>query len=347
MLKENETQPSPEEVRNFERMFNLALKIAKEAVELVGIPKFSPDDHQFTNQRWSVYYHTVEKDLILNIEFNPLMTTGVLNISLAFVVLEVLREVEDLLSNQTAREFFDVEDSQLESVIYERTLEITLSYIYHFPIVIYHSFYQALNESIINQIKKFVEPDLREHWANSEVPKDFSLVPEDNLSNIVELFPDADLEMLRYLEATEREFSTYRKAAFSDRKVWLTPQALMKLPDEYEQLRSEYTIAKKEYKSERQAFFKINRRAELEDWEEHWSEYSDENFPNLFLTQEIPNYAPSALSYRHLAEKYNFSPGYMEKLVINAREQSKNKERQNKERQNKKSVFGAMFKNYS
>jgi len=189
----------------------------------------------------------------------------------------------------------------------------------------FHALFQNLNEVFISHIKKFVEYDLREHWEELGMPKDFSLVPDNNLSEIVKSFPESELLLLKFLENTNQEFSAYRKSAFTDRKAWLTPEAQANLPNEYDNLRLQYKDIIKECKIEHEAFFRINRRATFDDWKKHWQEFCDEKFPDLSLTNEVENYTASQLAYRNLANIFGFSPDYMEKIIRNAKRKLQSK----------------------
>ncbi len=327
--EKNNYELSPEEIED-ERKVILATEIAKKAVISLNIPEFT-NDGQFVNPRWNVFYiQDWRGDIILIIQFNPPITLGIIHTSLMYIAGSILDEMELILSSPNAMSLFNVEESEIETVVYEKTLLLMRDYIFRLPEIIYHSFHQTVNEILVSHIKKFIEYDLRDHWETLGLPKDYSLVPENSLSNITKLFPESKLGLIPYLETIEEEFSAYRKGAFSNRKVWLTPKVFTQLPDDYEQLLTQYKKATKEYKSQRKAFFKVNRRASFDDWDKHWEEFSNENFPNLSLSGEIKNYIPSQLAYRHLAESLGFSADYMEKIVGIARKQAKNKSSQQK-----------------
>ena len=327
--EQNDSKISSVEVENNNRQLALAIQIARQAVINLKIPEFTGRGG-FVNQRWNVFYLDKGNDISLGVEFNPPITSSMLYTSLGHVAWRMLREINLLLSNSEVLNSLGVEELDRESTIYDKTLVLTTDYIVRLPMVIYHSFHQTVNEVLVSHVKKFVEYDLREHWESLGFPKDYSLVPENNLNNLVKLFPEVSFELIPHLEIIDEEFSAYRKAAFSDRKIWLTPQVFSKLPDDYEQFQIQYKKARKEHNSLKKAYFKVNRRATFEDWDKHWVETSSQDFPNLFLAHETQNYTPSQLAYRHLAQSFGFSADYMEKLVINARKQAKDKLSQTK-----------------
>lgn len=332
--EQNDNQLSPEETEEiYKRQRPLAFRIAKEAVKLANLPLYDPNDEPFTNLRWRVSYGEVNQDIALTIELNPIFTRAVVHSSLGLVAWEILRELELLFSNPRALKTLAVEDFELEDTIFEKASQLTRDYIFHLPFVIFHSFHQNLNEAIISHIKKFVDSDLREYWDKIGKPqKNFTLLPNTELKDIERLFPETNFQLIKGLQAINEEFLIYRKGALSNRKVWLNnPEAIAKLPSEYEQLKIQYKEAKREYKLQYEAFKTINPRANNDKWIQHWEKVYDEKFPNIYQT-ELPNYSASSLAYRQLADTFDFSAEYMEKIVRNAKAKANREEQERDEK---------------
>lgn len=299
----------------------LAMQIAKEAVSELEIPEFSYDDERLLSLRWMVFYKEEGNDITLSIQLNSLSVGTMFQTSLGLIVFHILSELNRLFASKKAMKLLGVEESERGLTIYDKTLSLTKLYINYLPLVIFHSFHQALSETIISYIKKSLEYDLREHWEELDLPKNFSLVPDNNFSKILELFPDTNLPVLQTLDEVNEEFSAYRKSAFSNRKALFNQEVFSQLPVLYKELRLLYKEAKKEYVTEKEAFDRVSRRRGGDNWETYWEEVCEEKFPSLFFTSEIQFYPASQLAYRQLADLYGFDEEYMQKLVRNAKKQ--------------------------
>jgi hypothetical protein len=330
--EQNKPQLTEEETEAiYNRQRPIALNIAREAVKLANLPQKPVNDGEFTNQRWQVSYIEINNNVVLTVQLNTFITRASMDYSLVLIAWAYLVELESLFSNPRAMEILAVEESEQESTIFQKAVELTRDYIQYLPMVLFHSIHQAFNESSISHIKKIVDYTLRDYLEEIGKPnKKFTLLPNNNLSDFSKLFPSTKLEILNGVERINEELSAYRKGAFSDRKVWLNNrETFLKLPADYEQLQLDYRAVKKEYKTRHEAYFLTNRRAKIADWEKHWKEFCDEEYPNLFFTSDVQSFTASQLAYRQLGDFYGFSADYMEKLVRNAREQLKTKEKMN------------------
>ena len=148
--EQNENQFLPEEIKNYERQVALAIRVAKEAVKRLNIPESSPNDYQGTNLRWNVFYQDVGNNVVLSIELNALTSRGIIHCSLGQTVLEMLGDLETLLSDAEAMRIFEVIEAEKDEVIFERLVGLTSTYISYLPLVLYHSLHQAVSESKIN-----------------------------------------------------------------------------------------------------------------------------------------------------------------------------------------------------
>jgi hypothetical protein len=322
------TEEETEAISN--RQPQVALEIAKEAVKLANIPQQISYKAEFTNPYWYVSYKELNKDIILTIHLQG-ATKTILDTSLGYIALLILGELELLLSNEKALKLFAAEESEHESEIFRIAVDLTRSYIDYLPLVAYHSFHQALNESLISHIKKIVDYDMRRYLEEIGEPnKKFTLLPNNKLSDIIKLFPDINFELLPFLERKLEEFSVYRKASFGDRQVWLTPETFAELPANYEKLKLQYKEAKKQYKIEYRELRKVNRRSSFEDdWKKHWEEYANKNFPDVVYYDELLNYSAAELAQRQIGEMFGISASYMETLISNAKKQAAEKPQQN------------------
>lgn len=322
--KQNNNQLSSDESEKQKDQRRTALRIVKEALIRANIPQMPPND-DFTDQRWRVSYKEENQDFVLIVQLNTVFSKAIFHTPLSLVAWNIMNEVELLLANPAAMEKLGVDESERESVIFDESVALTADYIRHLPIVLFHSLHQTLEESMISYIKKLVDYNLREWLDQQGTPqKKFTLLPNNKLKDITKLSPNTESHLINFLDEINKEFSIYRKGALSDRKVWLNnPQSLSKLPSDYEQLRLKYRKVKNEYKTQRNAFYTMHRRATENDWANYWQEFCEENFPDLLQTDKVMSYSASELAYRQLAESFGFSAGHMERIVKSEKDKAK------------------------
>lgn len=299
--QEENSQPSAEEVADHERLVGIALDAAREALRRLGIPMDSPDESRI-GDRWRAYYKEVENDIHITIQLDRLTPQGVVNFSLGQFVLGMLRDIESAFSDDHVLERFEIKEGEKSDLIFERLVGFSRSYISYLPIVLYHSFHQAAMESIVNHIRKELEPDLRDDPELSETGKTFDLFPNKVFEDLEKLAPNTELGFLEYLQITDREFSEYRGTIWNDRKVFLTPERYAQLPAEYEELRKRYWEIKRQYKHDRDAFSTFNR-GNTEDWDKHWNKIMAEDFPFSTFTPLDLERTPSELAAGRLESR--------------------------------------------
>ncbi len=272
---DKEFTPSAHELETFTRQLALSNRIALEALHAAGIPEGRTIDLPI-GTRWRTHYRIEGDTIVLSIEFRSLTTTALLHFGFTQTVHEMLRDLELLLSDPDAMQLFGIEnDDDVERVIYGRLVGISFTYLNHLPMVIYQGFCQAAEESIISDIRKSVEPMLRDGELESEVDN-LRLMPNKRVDNIVKRFPKVNFQFLKYLDATNREFNVCRKAVMSDRRAGLTPKVFESLCGIYEELRVTYTAIKNDYK-EFKTFYSCNHN-DLQGWEDCWQEYLESEF---------------------------------------------------------------------
>lgn len=304
---------------DIEKRKKLAFDIAKEAINDLNIPILD-NDVPFTQLNYALYYQEIEPDIILCIELKPLFTTGYIRTSIVGFVWNALYDLDLLHSNSEAREILDLDDESKDEIIHRRALDLTKHYILYLPTVFFHAFHQTAKETIISYIKKMVEVEMRDFWQEQGFPDKFTLIQNDSLEKIINLFPTNQVSFSLNLETIDQEYSAYRKAAFKNRNVWLE-QNFDNLPQEYEELRQLYKTAQKEHKAELEAFSRINR-GNLKRWETHWEEFFTIQFP-ILIDKNVDLEQASFLAYKQMAEKYDFSVEYISKLIKNSRAKAK------------------------
>lgn len=300
---------------------NLTFKIASDAIRELNVPEFNLERSEFTQNKSGVFYTEREMDIDLCIEFRLTFTTGYLQTSLIGFVFNIIDELELLYESPKAKEILELDDNDKNEVIYQKALDLTKQYIAHLPNVIFHSFHQTAKETIVNYLKKMVEHDLRESRKIQGLPDNFSLTPNNNLEEIVKLYPEGQFGFCERLEMIDKEYTTYRKTAYKDRKVWLKNQNPENLPKEYEALRLLFNQAKKEYKIQFDAYNVIN--SNISNWESYWEKVFNEKFPSLMLTEDFQFEDASYLAYQQLSDKYDHNAEYLKRLVRNSKKKAK------------------------
>lgn len=304
-----------EDVQDFlKRQRPLALRIAREAVLAASVPAQTPGYEEFTDARWKVFHREENEDVVVLIRLHPFFTRAEVQCSLGLIAWAVLREMELLMSGPTVLEELAVEKTEVQNVIFDKSVQIVRDFLTHWPLVMFHAFHQGLAESIVGHIKKFVEYDLREHWNDGGKPKKFTILPNGKLGDLKKAFPEVDFQLVDHLEMINFEFEAYRKAASMDRQTWLTPKAFDALSSRYEDVRLLYKNARKEHKLEFDAYKRINK-GKLAGWTDHWRIKFEEGFPGIYLNPDLEPDPPALLARRQLADEYGFSVDYIEKLV--------------------------------
>lgn len=305
-----------------EKRFLTISEIAKQAVKDSNLPERTPLNNS-TNLRWQMSYQIQNKDVVVSIAFNSPITRGIANYSLGCVAMVVFDTITELFSDQKAKDFFDISEDEIDDEIFLQSVRLVNWFVSQMPISLFNSIHQSLSESTVSYVKKIVEYDLQDFYREKNVNSDSNLLPSNELADIKRLFPNVNLPLISLLREIEEEFSSYRKGSFSNRKAWLNQDASKTLPDRYEELRQKYALAKKEFKKKKEAFYEINRKATSEDWKTFWTNYSEQEFPELFLLDEFMQDLPSDFAYRQLAKFFGFSKDYMVKLIQNSRKQTK------------------------
>ena len=302
----------------------MAAEIAEKALTQAGIQECSDDLNTTSDQNYSLYYRENDNNYFLTIIIhyqNASLTSSIIHTSLSTIVLGILDEIILLLSSPKLRTYLNVKDSDLKKLAFQKTLHLTTIYISYLPIVIHHSFIQTLKETIIGDLKKFVEPELREYWNELGLPQTFTFCAENNLAKLINFIPKDEPSLLRRIEIQDRDYSKFRSLMIGGRKAFFTKEALAALPETYKNLQNQYKKAKHEYKVKKAAYFALHRRAGLEDWKNFWKEYFDEEFTELFIN-DVEFDTPSELAQKQLADVYGFSRTYIVKLIT-GKEQTK------------------------
>jgi hypothetical protein len=303
--------------------YALALKIAREQVSKLNIPRKS--DFLLQKQesvRWSACFEGFEDNLFVEYWLMDFANT-VVSVSLKEVVFSIIHEVRALLTDAKAREIFEAEIEETEETIEDVASRFCETYLEYAPVVNYQSSFQTFKELIINYFKKKIEFDIKNAYeadGEGEKIQTVDFVPNNNLKDLIKRLPHLDLIMFRLVEQVEDEFSVVRKNAFRNRQAWLNRDARTQLPDFYEGLKERYKKAKKHYKTEYKAYFQINKRNSIEQWELHWKDVFFSEFHGLMPNRDLDSLEPSKLAYAQIAKMYDYNSEYIPKLI---REQKK------------------------
>ncbi len=207
-----------------------------------------------------------------------------------------------------------------------------MNYINHLPIVLFHSFYQSVKGSLISNIKTIVEPNYKESWAIAGKPKAFTLLLTKRLTDLIKLFPEPRYELLNYVESIDKEFAEYRHNSLKSMRHARTPERMSNLHLEYDQIRINYKRIKKDYKLQRDAYFRVNVNAHENSGLKYWKAYLHKNFQTLSFSQTDLERTPGELAYIHLGKQLGYSSGTVETKVGDSRTSAKER----KQRANRK-----------
>lgn len=313
----NKENPPGRQLKSIEELFALASKIGHEALTVSGIPEGEPDEFPASDRRWQMSFRMSDEHIVLTIQVQSRVSRVLLHSGFTQPIVYVLRDLDLLLMDPSARELFKIRnDEEFEDSLYSRALGIVVAYLHHLPVVLYHSFSQAMSEAIVGDVKKVVEPLYRDEDEN-EQPVELNLLPKKQLSDLFRRFPHIDFELLKYLDFTDREFTDHRKNAKSSRKALLTPQEMETLADKYEELRLTYAKVKKEYKELGEAYRLIHRNAD--GWAAHWENHLEEHYPLLQFSGREAERTPGELASRHLARVFDYNPKVMERKISESR----------------------------
>lgn len=311
--------PTSADIITNEIQVQLALRAAREALQRLNIPEISLGEYRASNLRMYRFYEDRGNDIVLGIELNPLTSSGIIHCSLHQTVLEILYDLENLLSEPAGCELFELEGSEINEFLYKNLVDLTAVYLLQLPIVLYHAFYQAVNESIVSHLKAVIEPVYSEDWLKRGKRKGFSMVPTKRVGDLVKLFPGVEFRLFNYVGIEDGELSEYRKAVLSKQGIQRNPHRMSNLHVEYDLLRAQFSKVKKEYVKEREAFSRVFPRAQEEEWISHWNGYLNRTFPALYYSEIDVERTPSELAYRHLGEILEYHPDTVEVKVRTAR----------------------------
>lgn len=289
--------------------------IVDKALEMAEIPISEDLPEEFPeNLRWQKYYKIIEKEVVYVIKATTGFSEFKFETELISITWKILDDLSNLFDDKNAVKLLYIKEEEGADLT-DEAVNILQAFINYLPLVLFQGYHQVFKESIADYIKKYLEPRLRDNWNNEGFEKTYTLLPEKNLKNLLNLFPNSNLQLIELIEIVDDEFTRYRNAAFSDRKVWLTTEKFPLLLKDYEKLRVEYGKAKKIYSKKRKAYFEINRRSSPDDWDNYWKEYTAKEFPELSKTNEIRDYNASQLAYWQLAERFDYTWEYMEKII--------------------------------
>lgn len=315
MENNQEEKLTPEQLEQFE----LARKLSEEVVNDLNFPDIKEAPREYVDLSKNYRYKIVDE---FEVEIYAQMMTeyGYVNIrfSLTRFAYDLLGLSRLLFSNETAHKvlnhnvieelrkrnidiltLLNIENEDIEEVIKYNTKEILKIFVNNIPLFTRSTIIDAFGHSKIGYLQNIVKPMLREHWAQLGLPKDFSLITNDELDQIRQYYTDR------------------RRWQLGDKRQMLN-WGVGVLPDEYEILMKHYSEVKKEYLQLKKSFEILRRRSTYEDWKAEWreiclSEFSNFNSRSL---QEIEDKRPFELALIHLADHYGVNEETIRKKIL-------------------------------
>lgn len=247
------------------------------------------------------------------------MTTANVTCTLRYTAAEMLDDLEKIFSTPQAFELFDFDPLEKNEVVIETLIGLLVNYISLLPVILCHSFYQSVKESVISNIKTIIEPDNKENWTVSGKPKAFTLLPTMRLTDLIKLFPGPKYELFNYVETVDKDLTEYRQRSLKKKQHTRTPERMSNLHLEYDQIRINYKRIKKDYKLQRDAYFRVNVNAHENSWLKYWKAYLYKNFQTLSYSQTDLERKPAELAFIHLGKQLGYNSGTVERKVLEAR----------------------------
>lgn len=294
-----------ESLLSSEDKIQINFEIAKQAVKELEIPDISTfEENTLINQSVSLFYEETNKDIFL---FGVLggINQGSVKLSLTLIANNIFDETSRISNSKIVKQLEEIDS--LDG-IKEESLIILKRFIFRFRQIIDYSVYQSLNDAFVNYFKQIVEPNLRKEFNVNRLPKYLSSLFDDNSKNIIKLASDVELPLFKLIESKKKEFQESTQQFTGGLKKLLTKENKQYWKNRHEELRSQYTEAKKLYNSNRKQFFKNNKRNVTEDdWAKAWKGITEKLFPDLTLIEDINNYHASVLAYQQLANSLSIN----------------------------------------
>jgi hypothetical protein len=240
-------------------------------------------------------------------------------ISLKVIAAHILYYLERLLTKGRAREvldesivdvlekrkinmltLFNCDESGLDEFVRERSKQILNIFLLNIEIFSTLTVDDAFGHSLTGYLVNKVRPEFAEHWKDLGLPARFSLLTESQLDSV------------------RQHNANVKKWYLGDLKQWLN---INTLADQVDDLRKLFKAAKVEFMKQRDDFFKANRRATIEEWDNKWLEIAKETFPALHYTvvSEIEWLRPFELAQKQVAFLYGYSEDYIRNKIRESR----------------------------
>lgn len=178
--------PDPEDI---EKAYNFAQRIVAQVIEEANIPELSDRPRDLRSRpRFEKYFLACEKHFEMWCFFATAFGDFCLKYSLTMTVMTIVTELRQLLSNDEAKKLFVVDEADFEEIIFDESKAVLRHYIDHLVIVMYQGIFSSFKEICVGYLKQFIEPRLREDWAEQGLGE-IKLAPNNDPSTLIQLPP--------------------------------------------------------------------------------------------------------------------------------------------------------------
>lgn len=318
-LGDAEITLTPAQVERYDR----AYEISKECVDELEINDLQTMDPQGIEEGKSYSFKIVDDT---SVEIWLLLWTRFahhvkIRFSLSLIAYETLwlfesltndEEIEKIISDKpfneirrrglTTLQLFDIEPEDLTASQAEHTKQVLIMILKNLGNFGESAIVDAVGHSKIGYYTHHMAPRLREHWKSLGLPRDFSL------------FSKEDIEHIRKHDVDWKRWFVGDKKQLLDMKS---------LPMQAEQLRHEFSTARKAAKKFEEAWRLVNprnSRALATELKAHIRDKHQMFSANLIEEMlDNPETPPFKLAVSQLAEAYGYTPETMTKKISDAR----------------------------
>jgi hypothetical protein len=316
---DNNQELSQKDIKRLE----LAVVLSKEVVYEADFPNaWNYVENEKYEQGYRIYKRVKDDNVLIFAEVKTEFGIVKIEFSLITVALNILNLFEKLYSKEQANEvlkstvvkqlerqkidiltLLKVKESEIEENIREKSKYVLDLFVKNTPFFTRHAQVDALSASVFGFFQHVIKPELKEHWENLNLPKNFNLI--------------TNAEIDRYRES----YIDQRRLFLGDKKQLLTPDKFQNLANEAEELRLMYSKEKHIYLNAQKEFHAANKGVPKTLREKQWSEFKFEKFPHLNVQalKVIETRPPSELARIHLADFYGYEEHAMRKLILKSR----------------------------
>lgn len=309
-MKNQDTLDTGEIRGCFERRDIPVNAIAKKVIRDLGIPiiesesELEPDE---IGEAYQTVCRRVGNEIVVIVNVDGPITRAVVKFCLLDLVSATLNDVESFLENSEVQRLLSIENDKCIRVAKRVTYSIIAQYLFHGPLVFYHSFIEVIAETLIGLSTKYFDKRLKGLGRGDQMELTIDLFPNRDLREIVENFPDVRFGPLLDVDHIHRLLSKHRRDSLRNRTAWLDDHERSALKEKYATLRRRYQETKKIYNGRLSNFLKISRRSYKSDFDLIWKRSCFREFPDLFYADKVSDHAPMELAHRQLGLFYGLA----------------------------------------